>query len=136
MSITETRVKELIGALALYWVNCTEDLGVVQRGQPSLPMCPTVYLMCRDDKVVYVGQTSRLSGRLRQHEANPQMAKLNWNRCHYFCPGIPSHHLRLVAETALIAALVPEGNKAILLKINKAQQLSEIRWRKKSKGGW
>lgn len=136
--LSETRHKALMETLALHYSDQDDRLGCVRRGEVA-PEVPTVYLLCDGKKVLYVGQSYNLRLRIAQHEANPRMSTSDWDRTHYFRPGMVSRHTRLLVETCLICAMVPPLNQAILIRLNKRGNLCPIgyskRFRRVADGG-
>lgn len=97
----------------------------------------TVYILRNaGDEIVYVGQTMNLRQRMFQHSKNPKICRLAPAKVEFIEPAVLCQAHRLAIETALIACIVPLGNRAIMLVINGARQLVEIRWnQRQSKNG-
>lgn len=133
MQLRKTRLQALISTLALYYLDCAEDLAVLERGM-FVPELPTVYILTEGtpDRVAYIGQTGNLRNRMSRHELDRGKGKRHWDRVFYFVPGIESLQSRLKAETALIAAAAPPQNKALLIRVSNGQ-LSEIRYKRKGR---
>lgn len=130
MKITNGQFLDLTTMLAAEWFDQCPELTCHPRGGGALPALPTVYLLVRsDDTIVYVGHTSDLLRRSRRHECDPHIAALGHDRYYYFEPGIKTKTGRLSLETTLIALCRPIGNRAIMLRLGKQQQLSEIRFK-------
>lgn len=127
--LDDTRHRELIRTLAVYYVDQDDQLAHVVRGERA-PELPTVYLLCAESKVVYVGQTHNLRIRLAQHEGNSRVRNTGWDRTFYFRPGIVSRHKRLVVETCLIVTMLPPANQAVLLRKNRFGNLCPVRFSK------
>lgn len=136
MNLQSRPFQRLVELLATDWANCSTTLTTYRRGivpGQVIPAIPTVYVISRRaddgaDKIVYIGQTTCLPNRLRQHEANARLCATGWTRVSCFVPGIDSKTTRLAVEGALILLVRPPINMAILLKLTAREGLSEIRW--------
>jgi predicted GIY-YIG superfamily endonuclease len=103
----------------------------------SIPPKPVIYFVSHDNELQYVGQTSNLQLRMRQHWRDgrfPPYGELrssNDTRWVLFWQEENDKILRLRYETAYIALLRPILNKAILLRLyDKGRKVTEIRWRR------
>lgn len=132
MKITDTRALRLFDVLLQDWLPAGN--GLMRAHMSSVfPHTPTLYILTRDEEIVYVGQTGDLKIRLAQHACSPRMALLRWDTAHWLSPGVPGPADRLQFEAMLICALLPEANRAIMLVKNKAGKLCEVRWGERTK---
>jgi len=76
-----------------------------------------IYFLCKNDKVVYVGQAENVHQRLTEH-----MKTKNFDAVFYL--RVPAHKMNKI-ESALISYLKPEYNKSGLNSGNKESSLAE-----------
>jgi hypothetical protein len=132
MRWTETPLVMLVDVLLREWL--PKGNGVISaHGGAVFPHTPTIYVLTREDTVVYVGQTGNLKIRIAQHNINPRMLNARWDTVHWFSPGIADAPTRLQVETILICACLPERNRSVLLVKNRAGKLCEVKFGKRSK---
>lgn len=84
-----------------------------------------VYLLMQDDKVRYVGQSSNISLRLKQHRKEQ---KKRFNKVLFY--HIVSEIARLRLEGILILWYVPIYNRGINLGLANGDNVWEIRWKR------
>lgn len=86
---------------------------------------PGVYLLFDGDSLVYVGQSSDIELRLKQHRKERKKS-FNFALLYH----IDSLEDRLRLETILIMALLPEANKGLNLGLHKGR-VWEVKWKRK-----
>lgn len=82
---------------------------------------PAVYLLYKNDDLIYIGQSSNLRARLADHARTKGHDKFEW----YHEPDLVS---RIKTESVLILALSPTLNRALNLGLDKGR-VWEIRWK-------
>lgn len=130
MNVNSTKFKELVALVATEWTNCEPELEMVRICEDP-PEIATVYILTnRAGEIQYIGHSKQLDIRLAQHMSNARMLKkIRWDKTFFFYPGIKSVGKRLQVEGILGIAAVPKGNTAFMLRRNKQNLWSEIRYR-------